>query len=354
MSMMNLPKIIKLENNRVRRNYLGGMHLDEVQGIIPPGVSDKPEEWIASIIPASNPGLATIENEGLSYFLQDGRKKFLREQISEAPEYYLGKDYYSGKGIDLGFLAKILDSSMRLHVQAHPDKGFARKYLGSKYGKLECYYILSTGQTEEGYIRLGFQHLEGREEWKRIIEEQDLKAMDAVFDDVPVHAGEIWYIPGGMPHAIGKDIVMIEIMEPSDLVVRCEFQREGITVPPEGRFMGKDLDFCLNIFDYSNYSIDEVRQKCMVSKRMISEGCFRLVDDSLTDSFRVQLHKIKGKGVLEKGLARALINVDGDIKIRTDAENVGLSKWQSAFAAANQDDYIVEGSGTLIEIQSVL
>ena len=32
---------------------------------------------------------------------------------------------------------------------------------------------------------------------------------------------------------------MLEIMEPSDLVVRCEFEREGIVVPEDGRFMGQ-------------------------------------------------------------------------------------------------------------------
>ena len=57
---------------------------------------------------------------------------------------------------------------------------------------------------------------------------------------------------------------MLEIMEPSDLVVRCEFEREGIVVPEDGRFMGRGLDFCLDIFDYTEYPKEEIMEKCRI------------------------------------------------------------------------------------------
>jgi len=37
------------------------------------------------------------------------------------------------------------------------------------------------------------------------------------------------FIPGGILHAIGEGIFMVEIMEPSDLAVRFEFERAGYT-----------------------------------------------------------------------------------------------------------------------------
>ena len=75
------------------------------------------------------------------------------------------------------------------------------------------------------------------------MEKQDKARMDGCFEKIPVQVGEVWYIPGGMPHAIGEGITMLEIMEPSDLVVRCEFEREGIVVPEDGRFMGRGWTF---------------------------------------------------------------------------------------------------------------
>lgn len=58
--------MIKFKNNRVRRNYNGGKELDKLQNIQPAVDSNQPEEWIASLVSASNEGLKFIKNEGLS------------------------------------------------------------------------------------------------------------------------------------------------------------------------------------------------------------------------------------------------------------------------------------------------
>ena len=142
-------------------------------------------------------------------------------------------------------------SSMRLHLQAHPTREFARQHLGQSWGKLEAYVILSTRPGCEPFIRLGFQHPPTPEEWQRIVIEQDIAAMDACFEPVPVRPGQVWFVPGGLPHAIGGGLTVLEIMEPSDLVVRCEFEREGIVVPPSARFMGREPADALRIFDFT-------------------------------------------------------------------------------------------------------
>jgi mannose-6-phosphate isomerase len=38
-------------------------------------------------------------------------------------------------------------------------------------------------------------------------------------------------VPGGMPHAIGEGVFMIEVMEPTDFAVRIEFERGGYVLP---------------------------------------------------------------------------------------------------------------------------
>ncbi len=162
----------------------------------------------------------------------------LHDLFARDPDYYFGREHAERLGAHPGFLAKLLDSAMRLHVQAHPTAAFAREHLGSPWGKLEAYVILALRDAEHAYIRLGFQRPPSPSEWRRIVLEQDIAAMDACFDPIPVRVGEVWLVPGGLPHAIGEGILMLEVMEPSDLVVRCEFVREGVEVPPEARFMG--------------------------------------------------------------------------------------------------------------------
>ena len=41
---------------------------------------------------------------------------------------------------------------------------------------------------------------------------------------VPVKPGELWFVDGGIPHAIGAGCFMIELKEPSDLMVIPERQ----------------------------------------------------------------------------------------------------------------------------------
>ncbi|GBU09055.1 hypothetical protein AwWohl_01930 [Gammaproteobacteria bacterium] len=326
--------LIKLLDNRVRRNYTGGAGIDCLRGKYPIMDSDQPEDWICSTVYAKNTGLSEIINEGLSSTII-GEDVFLISHLFKSES-----EFYLGKNKELPFLCKLLDSSMRLHVQAHPTKDFARNFLGSEYGKLECYYILSIREEIEPYIRLGFQNPPSKESWKKIILNQDILSMDQCFENIPVAVGDVWYIPGGIPHAIGEGITMIEIMEPSDLVVRCEFERDGIIVPKAARFMGKDIDFCLNIFDYNQYSVDEVQEKFRLKPRVIkSTEHFvheQLVPKSIADSFQVNKLCIKQDEMIINLSNSPLVGivVKGIVCIHTENETIEVKVGESFFIAA--------------------
>jgi len=268
--------LLSLPANRVRRNYRGGMQLDRLEGVDQPVDSDRPEDWIASTVPARNPGLPPIANEGRSCVTTAaGPNVLLADLFADFADHYLGRRHVDSLGTDLGFLTKLLDSSMRLHIQAHPTAEFARSYLHSRWGKLETYVVLSVRPDSEGTILLGFQRPPTDAEWRRIVLEQDHQAMHACFDPVPVQPGQVWVVPGqvwvvpgGLPHAIGKGLLVMEVMEPTDLVVRCEFEREGIVVPPDARFMGRDPDLAMQIFDYTPLSVEDVQQRCRIKPKL--------------------------------------------------------------------------------------
>ena len=82
--------------------------------------------------------------------------RFLRDIIDDDREFYLGAAGREG-GWHLSFLLKILDSAMRLHVQAHPSTQFANEVMGMPYGKLECYYIL---HVRDGISPVSYTHLD--------------------------------------------------------------------------------------------------------------------------------------------------------------------------------------------------
>jgi len=283
-----LAPLIPLMPNRVRRNYLGGYKLDELENNPSPCDGDRPEDWIASTVPAVNPGLPSIPDEGLARIeTPTGESLQVLELFKKQPVYYLGAQHVRRLGCQLGFLAKLLDSAMRLHVQAHPTAAFARKHLNSPWGKLETYIILALRNEENAHIRLGFQRPPSPQEWKRIILEQDIPAMDACFDRTPVRVGDVWLVPGGLPHAIGEGVLMLEVMEPSDLVVRCEFERDGVVVPPNARFMRSPVDLALQIFDYTPLSVAQVEAAYKITPQRLSVCQELLIGRDQTDCFSV-------------------------------------------------------------------
>ena len=213
-------KIIQFPQNRVWRNYTGGRTLDHLVGKDDPCDSHFPEDWIGSVTPANNPD-SECALEGISKVRVDGRDMLFTDLIARDPDYFLGKDHVARFGQQPMVLVKLLDSAERLYLQAHPTAEFAQAHLNSNSGKAEAYYVLDVREdVDVGFVYLGFQRPPSRAEFKRCIEEQDLASMEGFFDRITVKTGDVLFIPCGVPHAIGAGIFLVEIMEPSDLVVR--------------------------------------------------------------------------------------------------------------------------------------
>jgi len=318
---MDYPKsILTFPPNRVWRTYPGGRLLDEWAGKSEPRDTHFPEDWIGSTTQAVNPGREAIP-EGVSIACwPDGEAPF-NEILEAHPLFYLGADHIEKYGLHPMVLTKLLDSAVRLHLQCHPTAAFAREHLASNSGKAEAYYILSVREgIENPYVYLGFQRPPQREALKRMIESQDIEALEKCFDKVPVRPGDVLFIPGGYPHAIGEGILMVEIMEPSDLAVRFEFEKAGYTLPESARFMGKGLDFCLDIFDYRKIDLEEVKEHYLfeptLRRKLSHESAqYDLIGESTTPCFKVRKTVLKDAVDKKEAGFYVGIVVDGEIEI---------------------------------------
>lgn len=342
------PPFLVVLPTRVRRGYTGGAELERWTGAGTGQDSAMPEDWIASTTVAKNPGLPPREAEGLTRVLTPAdREGNLPMEITRDPEYFLGASHVRTQGGEIGFLAKILDASIRLHIQAHPTAAFSRQHLGSRHGKLETYVILGARAGSEPYALLGFREAPDRTEWRRIIAEQDLPAMHARLNRVALRPGEVWLVPGGLPHAIGEGVLMLEVMEPSDWVVRCEFERAGIVVPPAGRYMGRDLDFCLNIFDYQSYDDTAIRRKCRLEPRLLAESAAateeELVGPAQTDCFRVHRLRLRATAPMPgTGRFRLLLVISGAGNLRASDTSHALRPGTRLLLPAGSADCRIE------------
>ena len=281
------PLILPLSPNYVWRSYRGGSILRAFRGENGGPDDHYPEDWLASTVRARNGAKSSGPEEGLAHIPWEGRERFLAELPAE--------DYFPGAVSDgFGVLLKLLDSAERLHIQAHPNDAYVRKQFGGQAGKTECWYVLSTRQ-EEAWVYLGLQRPPAPREWERMILDQDLPAMLACFDKIPVKPGDCLMVPAGVPHAIGEGIFLMELQQPSDWVVRCEFTVGNYTLPHEARFMGLELADCLEIFDFTAYGPDAWRQV----PRVLTRGATHLEEDliDLAHAAFFRLRRLRGTGL---------------------------------------------------------
>jgi len=337
--MNHRGKIVLLPPHRVWRTYQGGRTLDELADSAAPADSHFPEDWIASTTRAINAGRESVR-EGISPVVVAGASWDFAELLATDPAYFLGTRHAAAFGAEPRLLVKLLDPSMRLHFQAHPTADFAQRFLNSPSGKTEAYHILATRpEVTEPYIYLGFQRPPSRDTLRRLIETQDIAGLEACFDRIPVRPGDTYLVPGGVPHALGEGVLLVEVQEPSDLVVRFEFERGGYVLPEAARFMGRGLEFCLDVFDYSAWPANRlaVAAACPPRRRRaLGPDSYQddLIGPERTPCFQVRQSHLRGPATKQENSAYLAIVTTGTCAVTAGGETHQLKACDKFFCPA--------------------
>ena len=199
---------------------------------------------MASTVTAFN-GSVEIEGEGLGR-LADGR--LVKDVVGSLP-----------------ILVKLLDSDERLVIQAHPTVPFAKARMNSPVGKTECWYFLP-GTAPDACVYLGFKPGITREKWVAAFNETNNRPIDQSNNSllswlhrIPVKPGDFVFVDGGVPHAIGGGCFMIELQEPSDLMVVAErFTPSGREIPEKKLHGGLGFEGMFDVYAYEGLAFDEI------------------------------------------------------------------------------------------------
>lgn len=168
------------------------------------------ETWELSCHPDGASVIVNGKNEG----------KTLRQYIEEQGKEVLGDN--CEKFEEFPILTKFIDAKDNLSIQVHPDNEYAFKNEG-QYGKTEMWYVVD---AEPGaFLYYGFSKEVSEEEFaERIANNTLLEVLNAV----PVKKGDVFFIEAGTIHAIGKNILIAEIQQNSNVTYRVyDFGRVG-------------------------------------------------------------------------------------------------------------------------------
>ena len=345
--------ILKLLSNRVVRSYSGGKLIEQWQGLANPADNDKPEEWLASVVEARNKNY--IPGEGLSTVLMpDATTQKLTDLIAADSEGFLGAAHVAKYGIHTGVLTKVLDAAVRLSIQVHPTKNYARDHFKSDYGKTEAWYIMGGREIdgEPPYVLAGFKPGVTREEWKKYFDEQDIDAMINSLHKFYVNPGDVFLIEGGLPHAIGSGCFLIEIQEPTDYTMRVERKTfDGSTLPDMLCHQGVGFDAMLDCFTYDNLSKEDTLKKYGKHPTPVLQDngstVVNLISEADTACFKMDKLIIPKSFLLDNPSFKTLIVLQGEGKFLQDGETINIKQGDTYFVSAAIGVVSIETTGNI-------
>ncbi|PKM54229.1 MAG: mannose-6-phosphate isomerase [Firmicutes bacterium HGW-Firmicutes-5] len=146
----------------------------------------------------------------------------LCELLQTHSHYILGEGYEKGNKFPL--LVKIIDAKEDLSVQVHPDDTYAKIIENGELGKSEAWVVM---EADEG-ARLIIGLKKGTTQ-ETFIDALGNNQLEQVLNEVEVKPGDVFNIPAGLIHAIGKGILLAEVQQNSDTTYRVyDWNRIGL------------------------------------------------------------------------------------------------------------------------------
>jgi mannose-6-phosphate isomerase len=187
--------------------------------------------------------------------------------LQELIEIYMGElvgdKVYKKFGIEFPLLIKFIDANDDLSIQVHPNDELSKKRHNA-YGKTEMWYVVD---AEDGaLINSGFNQPLTREKYLEYLEAG--KLTDLLHYD-EAHPGDVFFIPAGRVHAIGKGVLVAEIQQTSDVTYRIyDYNRTD----NEGKKRELHTELALDAIDFSyqkeyktNYKTEKNRSSEIIS-----------------------------------------------------------------------------------------
>ena len=233
-------------------------------------------------------------------------------------------------------LIKLIDAKDNLSVQVHPDDDYAMRVEG-EYGKTEMWYIVD---AEEGACLLyGFRTPITQEEFARRIADGTL--LDVV-NRVPVKKGDVFFIPAGTLHAIGKGIVTYEIQQSSNITYRIyDYGRVGTDGLPRALHIDKAVDVT---------HLTPPQEHFMMARPMDVFAGMQVRQLASCSYFTVYEIVVEDMAQLRVGEEsfQSFTVVDGAVTLSAGGEVLPLRKGESVFLPAGLGRYELAGSGRII------
>jgi mannose-6-phosphate isomerase len=261
----------------------------------------------------------------------DLKSKTLNDLVQEFRERLIGKKILEKYKGEFPLLIKFIDAADDLSIQVHPDDEMARqKHNGS--GKTEMWYIM---QADPGAkLVSGFKKQVSSEQYKQLVSTNKLPE---VLNQEEVQKDDVFFIPAGRVHYIGKGLLLAEIQQTSDITYRIyDFDR----VDDKGNKRELHTDNAAEALDFKVYP-DYKTRKIERPNELVE-----LVTSPYFSTYRLKLDQEIKRNYSGRESFTILIVLEGELKIEADGFTGSFPAGSSILIPAELTHITLKPAGT--------
>lgn len=261
--------------------------------------------------------------------------------LTELIEIYMGEligdTIFDEFGLSFPLLFKLIDANDNLSIQVHPNDEVAAKRHNS-FGKTEMWYVVDADPGSE--LIIGFTDECSRETYLKAMAED---RVEDLLHKVPVTKGDVFFIPAGRVHAIGKGVVVAEIQQSSDITYRIyDYKRKD----DNGNERELHTEEALDVIDF-----EASKQPKTVYTPLLNETTPLITCDYFTTNllrFNTQIDRQYAK--IDSFVAYMCL--EGNFTIEIEGNKTEVSKGDTVLIPASIDDLtlLTNREVTLLEV----
>ena len=253
-----------------------------------PTVTEQP--WGAgrlfSLYRRGEEGKRTGETTELSPALKVASGEFQGLTVSQLASRY-GEEFTGGEQKGIPYRIRLLDAMHRTPVQIYPDEREAKGMHGH-YGLA----VILRAEVDAG-LYAGLREGVSRAEYMELAAEGKLAR---VMNFLPAVRGDVFFLPGGLPVAVGGGITLLAVSRGSDE----RYPAEGADAEKNYAYLEKDLRAMKFVGKYEQDFFGQVRRfsyGTLYAEEIVLEGRW----EGVTEDKLISLFIAEGEGVLEVG-----------------------------------------------------
>jgi len=262
--------------------------------------------------------------------------------LEELIEIYMGdlvgEGIFETYGIEFPLLIKFIDANDDLSIQVHPDDEMSKERHNA-FGKTEMWYVMQADQGSK--LQSGFNQQVDQDKYLFKLEHNELTD---ILNFEEVAAGDVFFIPAGRVHAIGKGILLAEIQQTSDITYRIyDYDRRD----NEGNPRELHTELALDAIDYTPAPEYKTRYEPKLNESVELAKCKYFTTNVLDITTVIE----KDYNKLDSFVI--YICLDGELQIETESGSETVQKGETILIPASIENVQLKPLSATVKLLEV-